>query len=136
MLERARAAGVPFAWIAGDSVHGADSTIRRWAERHRHGYVLTVPSGQRLGGRPVTAWIRKLPRRTWQRLSAGDGAKGPRLYNWACLPCNGAAPGFQGALLVRRSVASRLAQAYHLGDVCPRLSRRCSQGGGRGEWPL
>jgi SRSO17 transposase len=33
MLERARAAGVPFAWITGDSVYGADHAIRRWAEQ-------------------------------------------------------------------------------------------------------
>src|SRR3954454_1940709 len=32
MLERARQAGIPFAWITGDSVYGADHQIRRWAE--------------------------------------------------------------------------------------------------------
>ena len=80
-LERARAAGVPFAWIAGDSVYGADSAIRRWAEQHRRGYVLAVTSGQRLAQRPVTTWIEDLPDAAWQRLSAGDGAKGPRLYD-------------------------------------------------------
>jgi len=42
MLERARVAGVPFSWVAGDSVYGADHAIRRWAERHRRGYVLTL----------------------------------------------------------------------------------------------
>ena len=55
-----------FAWIAGDSVYGADHAIRRWAERHRRGYVLAVTSGQRLGLRPVTAWVKKLPKRAWQ----------------------------------------------------------------------
>ena len=114
MLERARAAGVPFSWIAGDSVYGADSAIRRWAERHKRGYVLAVTSGQRLGLRPVTSWIKKLPKREWQRLSAGDGAKGPRFYDWACLPYNGAAPGFQCALLVRRSVAKPTEQTFYL----------------------
>jgi SRSO17 transposase len=106
MLERARAAGVPFAWIAGDSVYGADSAIRRWAERHRCGYVLAVTSGQRLAMRPVTDWIEDLPADAWQRLSAGDGAKGPRLYDWAHLPYNGAAKGFACALLVRRSASN------------------------------
>ena len=114
MLERARVAGVPFSWITGDSVYGADHAIARWAERHRRGYVLAVTSGQRLGFRPVTAWIKKLPRRAWQRLSAGNGAKGPRFYNWACLPYNGAAPGFQCALLVRRSVANPTEQTFYL----------------------
>jgi len=114
MLERARAAGVPFAWVAGDSVYGADSAIRRWAERHRRGTVLAVTSGQRLGLRPVTSWTKRLPKREWQRLSAGEGAKGPRLYDWACLPYNGAAPGFQCVLLVRRSVAKPTELAFFL----------------------
>src|SRR3954469_1488066 len=86
MLERARQGGVPFAWGTGDSVYGADHAIRRWAERHRRGYVLAVTSKQYLGQRPVTRWIKRLPRKAWQRLSAGDGAKGPRLYDWAYIP--------------------------------------------------
>jgi SRSO17 transposase len=105
MLERARTGGVPFSWIAGDSVYGADSAIRRWAERHRRGYVLAVTSGQRLGMRLVTDWIEGLSADAWHRLSAGDGAKGPRLYDWAHLPYSGAAEGFACALLVRRSMA-------------------------------
>ena len=114
MLERARAAGVPFAWVAGDSVYGADSAIRRWAERHRRGYVLAVTSGQRLGMRPVATWAENLSADAWQRLSAGDGAKGPRLYDWARLPCNGAAKGFACALLVRRSVAKPEEVTFYL----------------------
>lgn len=105
LLERARAAGVPFAWVAGDSVYGADSAIRRWAERHRCGTVLAVTSGQRLGMRPVTAWVEDLPDAAWQRPSAGEGAKGPRLHDWAHLPYDGAAKGFACALLVRRSIS-------------------------------
>ncbi len=114
MLERARAAGVPFAWIAGDSVYGADSAIRRWAERHRRGYVLAVTSGQRLAMRPVTTWIEGLPADSWRRLSAGDGAKGPRLYDWAHLPYNGGADGFACALLVRRSIADPKKATFYL----------------------
>jgi SRSO17 transposase len=114
MLERARVAGVPFAWIAGDSVYGADSALRRWAERHRRGYVLAVTSGQRLGQRPVTAWIEGLPAGAWQQLSAGEGAKGPRLYDWAHLPYNGAAKGFACALLVRRSVTKPEEVTFYL----------------------
>ncbi len=117
MLERARAAGVPFSWGTGDSVYGADYAIRRWAERHRRGDVLAVTSGQRLGLRPVTTWIKKLPKRAWQRLSAGDGAKGPRLCNRACVPYSGAAPGFQSALLVHRSIAKPTELTFDLTHV-------------------
>ena len=114
MLERARQNGVPFAWITGDSVYGADHAIRRWAEQHRRGYVLAVTSKQHLGLRPVTSWIKRLPRKAWRRLSAGDGAKGPRLYDWVYIPCNGAAPGFQCGLLVRRLLADPTELTFHL----------------------
>jgi len=114
MLERARQAEMAFAWITGDSVYGADSAIRRWAERHRRGYVLTVTSGQYLGHRPVTSWIEGLPAKAWHRLSAGEGAKGPRLYDWTCVPYRGAAAGFQCALLVRRSIAKPTKLTFYL----------------------
>jgi SRSO17 transposase len=114
MLERAHQADIPFAWITGDSVYGADSAIRRWAERHRRGYVVAVTSGQYLGQRPVTRWIEDLSTKAWQRLSAGEGAKGPRLYDWACVPYSGATPGFQCALLVRRSIAKPTELTFYL----------------------
>jgi SRSO17 transposase len=102
MLERALDAGVPCAWVAGDSVYGADSAIRRELERRRVGYVLTVTSGQRLWPGMVSDWIEEVPADGWHRLSAGDGAKGPRLYDWACLPFRGAPQGWSKALLIRR----------------------------------
>jgi len=114
MLERARQAGIPFAWITADSVYGADHQIRRWAERHRRGYVLAVTAKQYLDQRPVTSWIKRLPRKAWQRLSAGDGAKGPRLYDWVYIPYSGAAPGFQSGLLVRRSIADPTELTFYL----------------------
>lgn len=114
MLERARQAGVAFGWITGDCVYGADRAIRRWAEQNHYGYVLAVTSGQYLGQRPVTSWIEDLPRKAWQRLSAGEGAKGPRLYDWACVPYNGADVGFQCALLVRRTISKPNALTFYL----------------------
>ena len=49
MLERAHAAGVPFAWVTADSVYGADHALRLWLEEHALGYVLAVTKAQRLG---------------------------------------------------------------------------------------
>jgi SRSO17 transposase len=114
MLKRALAAGLPFAWITGDSVYGADRAIRRWAEQHRRGYVLTVTSTQRLGLRSVSERIEDLPPDAWCRLSAGEGAKGPRLYDWARLEHRGGAAGFRCALLVRRSIAKPAEVTFYL----------------------
>src|SRR6186997_512405 len=106
MLERALDAGVPCAWVAGDSVYGADRALRRRIEaRGGLGYVLAVTSGQRLGARRVDAWAAGVPPEGWQRLSAGEGAKGPRLYDWAYTPYRGGAPaGWEKGLLVRRKL--------------------------------
>ena len=63
-----------------------------------------------------------LPDADWHRLSAGDGSKGPRFYDWARLPLRpGAAPDQGYWLLVRRSVADPAELAYYAccgaGDV-------------------
>jgi|KBSSwiStaDraftv2_1062776.scaffolds.fasta_scaffold399418_1 SRSO17 transposase len=116
MLERALDAGVPCAWVAGDSVYGADRALRRRIEaRGGLGYVLAVTSGQRLGARRVDAWAAGVPPEGWQRLSAGEGAKGPRLYDWAYTPYRGGAPaGWEKGLLVRRELDERDELAFHL----------------------
>src|SRR3712207_5437002 len=114
MLDRALDAGVPFAWVAGDSVYGADHRIRRRLEARGRGYVLAVTSGRRLGFAPVGKWLAEVPPGGWRRLSAGDGAKGPRLYDWAYLPCRGAARGWRMGLLIRRNPAKPDDLAFYL----------------------
>ena len=104
MLQRALGAALPFAWVTGDSVYGADARLRRAIEAAGKGYVLTVTAGQYLHQRRVDAWAQEVPEEGWQRLSAGDGAKEPRLYDWAYLPHPGARVGWQKALLIRRSI--------------------------------
>jgi len=51
-------------------------------------------------------WVTLLPDEAWQRLSCGEGAKGPRVYDWALLPLPrwGQGPDVLHALLVRRSL--------------------------------
>ena len=106
MLKRARAAGVPCAWVAADSVYGAAYELRRWIEEQALGYVLAVTGAQRFGFGRVSDRAARIPADGWHRLSAGEGAKGPRLYDWAYVASGGdAAPGFRRGLLVRRSIA-------------------------------
>ncbi len=102
MVGRALDAGVPCAWVAADSVYGADGALRRALVRRRVGYVLAVTSGQRLFPGTVRDWVEEVPADGWRRLSAGDGSKGPRSYDWACLPFRGAPEGWQKGLLIRR----------------------------------
>src|SRR3712207_9171125 len=78
MLDCALAAGVPFAWVTGDSVYGADHRIRRRLEARQRGYVLAVTSGQRLGLVPVEDWLAGGPPDGWRRLNACDRATGAR----------------------------------------------------------
>jgi SRSO17 transposase len=101
MLKRAFEAGVPCMWVVGDCLYGADSQTRRLIEAHGRGYVLAVTSAQRLGLKPVEDF-EDVPARGWQRLSAGDGAKGPRLYDWAYLPYGRPPTGWQSELLILR----------------------------------
>ena len=102
MLRRAFAAGVPCAWVVGDSLYGADHQTRRLIEAHGGGYVLAVTSAQRLGLNPVEDWLEDVPAKGWTRLSAGDGAKGPRLSDWAYLPYGIPPAGWKSGLLIRR----------------------------------
>ncbi len=106
MLARAHAAGVPFAWVTADSVYGADYALRRWLQEHGLGYVLTVTRAQRLGFGRVEDLAPEVPSDGWHRLSAGDGAKGPRLYDWAYAAyASDATPGWEKGVLIRRSLA-------------------------------
>jgi SRSO17 transposase len=110
MLDRTLAAGVPAQWVTGDSVYGGDRRLRQWLEAQPHAYVLAVSgkeyiwlSGQQ---RQVKTILAALPEEGWTRLSAGDGAKGPRWYEWRWLPLAAPlAPGWHRWLLVRRRVS-------------------------------
>jgi SRSO17 transposase len=83
MLIRALNAGVAARWIAGDEVYGADPALRAELETHRVGYVLGIGCDRRVptAAGPIRADLLTagLPRRAWQRLSAGPGAKGGTL---------------------------------------------------------
>jgi SRSO17 transposase len=104
LLERAFGAGVPCAWVTGDSVYGGDYQLRGLIEAAGRGYVLQVTSNQHLGLVRVDEWLTEVPEDGWVRLSVGDGAKGPRLYDWAYLPHSGGREGWQMALLIRAKI--------------------------------
>ena len=116
MLISAFAADVPCRWVTGDSVYGADYALRRCIEKGGRGYVLAVTSRQRLRFKTVADWLEDVPAKAWQRLRAGEGAKGPRLYDWVHLPCGWleAPDGWQKGLLIRRKLAQPEAFTFYL----------------------
>jgi SRSO17 transposase len=92
MIEGAIAAGVSFGWVAADTVYGTGE-VEMALRRSGKGYVLGVSATQ-----PFNSWIGKpevagtaeaiargLEPSAWVRLSAGEGTKGARLYDWAYL---------------------------------------------------
>ncbi len=119
MLERALAAGVPIAWVTGDTVYGSDPGLRKSLQERRQPYVLAVAKDERLcweqGRIRAETLAKRLPAWAWQTLSCGNGAKGARLYDWATLALD--APeqtGFAFWLLVRRSLSDAAECAYYL----------------------
>jgi SRSO17 transposase len=125
MLERALDAGVPAQWVTGDEVYGGDRRLRVWLEERQLPHVLAVKSTEPLWTR--TTWRQVaaktlaagVPEEEWQRLSAGEGAKGPRLYDWARVPVRALPdPGWDYWLLVRRSLSDPTDLAYYV-CFCP-----------------
>ena len=113
MIARAVAAGVPFGWVAGDTVYGNDRKLRGWLEEQGRPYVLAVKNNEPLwadtkgGSAQVAAreLAQQIPDEQWQRLSAGDGSKGPRLYDWGWLPIGPGSEPDQGHWLLVRAAS-------------------------------
>ncbi len=94
MLVHAWELGVPGRWVTADEVYGGDRKLRIWLELEHRPYVLGVRGNEKpwaLTPRgpaqvAVSALAASVPARAWKRLSAGDGAKGHRPYDWAWMP--------------------------------------------------
>jgi SRSO17 transposase len=110
MLGRALDAGVPAGWVTGDEVYGQNAGLRLALEERGMGYVLAVPVNQytigtvegRVGQTRVDTLSAALVPDAWSRLSAGTGAKGQRIYDWARIPIRPLSEPDRYWLLVRR----------------------------------
>ena len=119
MLQRALESGVPATWVTGDEVYGSDRRLRVWLEQQGMPHVLAVKSNEPLcfGMKQVRAakLAKQVPAEEWVRLSAGQGAKGPRIYQWIRVPIRPLKePGRGYWLLVRRSIAKPAELAYYV----------------------
>lgn len=122
MVARLLDEGAPCAFVLADAVYGSDHRFRRMLEDRGQPYVLAVRSNHTL--RFLEEWalvqtdpattISELPTEAWQPLSAGEGAKGQRLYDWAWVPLrHQTAEGFSRWLLARRSLRDPQNIAYY-----------------------
>ena len=120
MVEAALDAGVLCAWVLGDAVYGSDKTLRVMLERHDKPYVLSIRGNERLmmgDFRTHTAedLVAGLAMDQWRRLPAGQGSKGPRLYDWARLRLfRLQSPPWDHWLLIRRSISDPTDVAFYV----------------------
>ena len=118
MLERALDGGTPATWVLADKVYGGDYRLRACLEDRHCRYVLGVAANQYVWvgweQQRVDALIRGLAASEWSRLSCGDGAKGPRIYDWTRVALNNPVAGWERWALCRRSIAEPEDLAYYL----------------------
>lgn len=124
LVLHALASDLPIGWVTADSAYGQEWGFRRMLEEAGVGYVLAVPKSQQVkslaGIWRVDQLIAEAPDDAWQRLSCGDGAKGPRLFDWAAaqLPVidffDGEEPTHRRWVLARRSIKRPDEVAYYL----------------------
>lgn len=119
MLLRAFEADIPVNWVVGDTVYGYDE-LRLFLQEHQKNYVLAVPQTHLIWSRgepqPVGLVAALLPASSWMVLSAGEGSKGERLYEWAWLQLSDEAQVSCGRvhwLLIRRSLSDPSERAYY-----------------------
>lgn len=105
--------------MVADALYGSDSAFRRVLETRDQTYAVALRSiiahwDPQTFARPTVAqWVERLKPKAWQRLSAGEGAQGPRLDAWAAIRIERHMPEGTGFwLLARRSIRDPTQIAY------------------------
>jgi SRSO17 transposase len=119
MLQHAFQARLPIKWVTADSVYGSDRRLRMWLEKEKQAYVLAVSAQESVCIGWETYRVRELaaktPDNSWKLLSSGNGAKGPRIYEWVRYPLNCPdAPEWKRWLLIRRHLTEKENIAYYI----------------------
>ena len=127
MIAAALDADLPCAFVLADAVYGSDSRLRRMLEEREQSYVLAVRSNHTLRVVTPAGLIETDPATVaddlddgaWAAHAAGEGSKGPRLYDWARIALGRPRDdGREQWLLIRRSRNDPNKRAYSL-VFCP-----------------
>jgi SRSO17 transposase len=123
MVERLWNAQIPLAWVVADTVYGGNLDLRTWLEEHQYSYVLAVACTEAVGIRTPDGLKRmtvaeaealSFHANDWQRLSMSQGAKGPRLFDWAVMPLlHGWEEDGRHFLLIRRCLDDPQEKTYY-----------------------
>jgi SRSO17 transposase len=111
MLWRTLDAGLTALWVTGDTVYGSHRPLREGLEARKQAHALAVSCQEQVevqGERKRVDRIADgLEADQWQRLSVGNGSKGPREFDWARVELSKPEQeGWQRYLVVRRSLVS------------------------------
>src|SRR6266487_2728996 len=132
MLQRLLLAQVELSWVVADSVYGGNLELRTWLETRTLRYVMAIACDEPIVLQVAKVGVRRLEVRDvpallsqddWQPLAMSEGSKGPRLFEWACVPVwhQGRDDGWH-CLLIRRSIEPTPHLTYYLVFASPQTS--------------
>ena len=124
MMKRIWLAQIAIRWVVADCVYGSNATLRAWLQVHGYFFVLAVrrtepitiqtPTG-RVRMTVAEAEARFIQPADWQRLSMGEGTKGPRWFDWVCLPIlDHCEDDKQHWMLIRRLLTDPTKKVYYV----------------------
>ncbi|WP_435138136.1 IS701 family transposase [Actinacidiphila sp. bgisy144] len=124
MVRRAISDKIPFRWVTADAGYGYSKGWRFELEQADVFHVMATTRHDTVVTRhavdhPVHDLFPGLPRQKWKRRSCGDGAHGPRVYDWARVEVRPwHRPDRQHWVIARRSVARPEEMSYYIA-YCP-----------------
>jgi hypothetical protein len=134
MVARLQGSGHRPAWVVSDEVDGGNSKLRGDLEMRGTGYPSRWPARTKsppAGRFRADTLAKKVPRRAWQKLSAGAGAKGHRFYDWAVIDIADPAPGSRQLLIRTPGTAGRCPAHHVAASGTSASSRRAGRSGRR-----
>jgi SRSO17 transposase len=146
MLQRLRQAQVSVEWVVADSVYGGNSDLRTWLETQKQPYVMAVACNEAVTLNLPNVGVRRLEVRDllarlspsdWQPLAMSEGTKGPRLFDWTCLPIwhLGQDDGWH-SLLLRRTLEPTPDLTYYLVFAPPDTTLQANVTALGGRWRI